>query len=212
MQEENVKLRKKTASPRSNARRSEEMRAKLIAAARQLFVEKGFAETGTPEIVRAAGVTRGALYHHFKDKTDLFRAVVEEEVKAIGEEIASESSGKGSALNGLLAGTRGYFRAVAVPGRIRLMLLDAPSVIGYEEIREMEARYGKSELQSGLQYAMDTGALTDGPAGPLAEILSAAFDRAAIAQVSDSDPEQYVVAMEMLLRELVDDVPTTPAK
>lgn len=72
---------------RSQADRRADTRAKLLEAARDLFIEMGFAETPTPEIVRRAGVTRGALYHHFADKADLFRALAKEEAKAISVHI-----------------------------------------------------------------------------------------------------------------------------
>ncbi|MEM6466440.1 MAG: helix-turn-helix domain-containing protein, partial [Pseudomonadota bacterium] len=95
--------------PTPNAQRSEAMRAKLIRAARMLFVDKGFAETSTPDIVKLAEVTRGALYHHFADKTDLFRAVVRQEFELIAKEINTQAIGaQGDALAALMAGTHAY--------------------------------------------------------------------------------------------------------
>ena len=74
---------------RSNSNRSQETCSALLGVARRLFIEKGYAATGTPEVVEQAGVTRGALYHHFKDKQALFQAVAEAEAAQIAREIAA---------------------------------------------------------------------------------------------------------------------------
>src|ERR1700754_3691004 len=95
---------------RSNRDRTEATRRELIAAARKLFTEKSYAETSTPEIVAAAGVTRGALYHHFADKQALFRAVIEQEAAEVAAEIESASPPSLSPRNALLAGSDAYFR------------------------------------------------------------------------------------------------------
>ena len=89
---------------RTNQDRSTATRAALLAAARKLFVEQGFSETGTPAIVAAAKVTRGALYHHFADKADLFRAVIEQEAEAVSAQIAQKTAAPSSPLAALTAG------------------------------------------------------------------------------------------------------------
>ncbi|RUY96231.1 TetR/AcrR family transcriptional regulator, partial [Mesorhizobium sp. M7A.F.Ca.CA.001.12.2.1] len=108
---------------RSNRDRTEATRAHLIAAARKLFTEKSYSETGTPEIVAAAGVTRGALYHHFADKQALFAAVVEQEAAAVAEEIERASPPSLFAHDALIAGSDAYLAAMRAPGRTRLLLL-----------------------------------------------------------------------------------------
>ena len=136
---------------RSNSERTETMRAALITAARQLFVDKGYADTATPDIVAAAGVTRGALYHHFEDKKALFAAVVSEEVGKVSEEIESASASSATARDGILDGTRAYFDSLAVPGRIRLLLLDGPSVLGPDVMQRLNEEHSGSEPQTGTK-------------------------------------------------------------
>ncbi len=127
---------------RTNRERSEETRDRLIQAARRLFVEKSYAETGTPEIVREAGVTRGALYHHFADKQTLFAAVAEREARAVAEEIERNTVGSPSATASLIEGGKAYLKAMAEPGRTRLLLLDGPAVLGRSGMDEIDNRHG----------------------------------------------------------------------
>ena len=89
MQEESTQ---NTPRRRSNLQRTEEMRARLLAAAREVFVEKGYSEASTPDIVKRAEVTRGALYHHFKDKSALFASVVEAETNQLAADINARTS------------------------------------------------------------------------------------------------------------------------
>ena len=182
---------------RSNATRTEEMRARLIATARNLFADKGFADTGTPEIVKAADVTRGALYHHFEDKTDLFRAVVTAEAAAVAADITSAAKAL-DADDALEAGTRAYFAAMAKPGRVRLLLIDAFAVLGHAEVDRIEAGSGRATLVDGLRAAMPN--TPDAEIDALAMVLSAAFDRAAMAVADGADPEAYIAALNKLLR------------
>ena len=166
---------------RSNRDRTEATRGDLIAAARKLFTEKSYAETGTPEIVAAAGVTRGALYHHFADKQALFLAVVEQEARAVAEEIERAAPVALGAREALLAGTEAYLRAMQVPGRTRLLLLDGPAVLGREGMDVIDDRHGNRTLREGLAASMRVGAMRKLPLGALTGLLAATFDRAALA-------------------------------
>jgi AcrR family transcriptional regulator len=114
----------------SNEDRSTLTRAALLKAARKLFVEKGYADTGTPELVKAAGVTRGALYHHFEDKKALFRAVVEAECRQIADAIRGATSKPASAMEALKQGARAYFDAMQKKGRVQLVLIEGPAALG----------------------------------------------------------------------------------
>ena len=111
---------------RSNKERTATTRAALLAAARRHFIEKGYADTGTPEIVAAANVTRGALYHHFADKQALFRAVVEQEAELVEADIERAAPDDLPPRDALIAGGEAYLKAMALPGRTRLLLIDGP--------------------------------------------------------------------------------------
>lgn len=165
---------------RTNPQRSAEMRARLVAAARGLFVAQGFAATSTPAIVEAAGVTRGALYHHFADKQAIFRAVVEAEAAAVAAEIEAADRPEMSAAERLLAGGAAYLQAMQEPGRVRLLLLDGPAVLGRGEMRRIEAEHGDASLLLGLREALSGSGRRDAPLEALAALLSAMFERAAL--------------------------------
>jgi AcrR family transcriptional regulator len=167
-------------SRRSNVERSDATRSALIAAARRLFVDKSYAETGTPEIAAEAGLTRGALYHHFADKQALFEAVVEAESADVAEEIEAASSDAASPLAALQDGSRAFLDAMEKPGRTRILLLDGPAVLGRAKLDAIDARHAGRTLREGLGEAMASGALVALPLEPLAAMLGAAFDRAAL--------------------------------
>ncbi|MBR1221381.1 TetR/AcrR family transcriptional regulator [Bradyrhizobium sp. U87765 SZCCT0131] len=185
---------------RTNRDRTERTRAALLQAARALFVAKGYADTSTPEIVAAAGITRGALYHHFDDKKALFRAVVAAEAEAVAHDIEQRAAPvKASPVNALLAGGVAYLDAMAVPGRTRLLLIEGPSVLGVAEIRALDDDTAARTLREGLQAAIGSSAQL--PA--LADLLSAAFDRAALAIEAGADAKPYHAAIALVIKRLV---------
>lgn len=175
------------------------MRAALMTAARQLFVDKGYAETATPEIVAAAGVTRGALYHHFEDKKALFAAVVAEEVSKVSEEIENASAGSATARDGILDGTRAYFDSLAVPGRIRLLLLDGPSVLGPDVMQRLNEDHSEASLKQGLKELFAARGKAPGLLDAYTSLLGAAFDRAALAIAAGDSRTEYEQAITALI-------------
>lgn len=198
---------------RSNRDRTEATRTDLIRAARKLFTEKSYAETGTPEIVAEAGVTRGALYHHFADKQALFAAVVEQEAAAVAAEIDHASPPSLSARDALIAGSDAYLEAMRAPGRTRLLLLDGPAVLGRAAMDEIDNRHGNRSLREGLVAAMRAQAMTRLPAEALTALLAAAFDRAALAIEAGAPAEDYRAVLIALMDGLspVRARPTRPA-
>ena len=196
---------------RSNRDRTEATRADLIAAARKLFTEKSYAETGTPEIVAAAGVTRGALYHHFADKQALFAAVVEQEAAAVAQEIERASPPSLFPRDALIAGSDAYLAAMRTFGRTRLLLLDGPAVLGRAAMDAIDNRHGSRSLREGLVAAMRAQAMTRLPAEALTALLAAAFDRAALAIETGASAEDYRAVLMALIDGLSPALPQAPA-
>jgi len=176
------------AKRRTQAERTEATRAALIAAARALFAEHGYASVTTEEIVRRAGVTRGALYHHFADKRDVLRAVyeqIEAELAArLGEAVAP---GAGS-LETLAAGAERFLDACLEPEVQRIALHDAPAVLGWEEWREIGARYGLGLIEALLRTGMEAGEIRRQPVTPLSHALLGALDEVAMLVARADDP------------------------
>jgi AcrR family transcriptional regulator len=183
---------------RTNPERADATRNALLLAARSLFVQKGYAETSTPEIVAAAHVTRGALYHHFADKRDLFRAVLEREAQAVAEEIEASASSDLSPREALREGSVGYLEAMSVPGRTRLLLVDGPAVLGPAEIVAIDEAHAAGTLHMGLKAIAGT-LQRPFPVPAMTALLSAAFDRAALAIEAGADPEEFKAAMISLV-------------
>jgi len=188
--------------------RSEATRRQLVSAARALFGASGYAGVGTEEIVRAAGVTRGALYHQFRDKADLFAAVAEEVEAEIAGRIAAGAAEAAAddPVGALRIGAQLFLDACAEPEVERIILLDAPAVLGWEAWRDLAGRYGLGLVQVALQTAMDAGAIVAQPVVPLAHVLVGALDECALYIAGAEDPaaarEQCVAIFDRILRSL----------
>ena len=190
---------------RTNQSRTEATRTALVNAARSLFAEKGYAATSTPEIARTAGVTRGALYHHFEDKMAVFRSVITAEYVAVAEAIEVSAEAAGSAIAALQEGSRGYLRAMQDPGRVRIMLLDGPAVLGQLELDKIDRATSADTLRLGLGEAMRTGQVKSLPLEALTTQLSALFDRAALAISRGDNPEDHLQVLDALIATLAQD-------
>lgn len=182
---------------RSQKDRSEAMRAALVASARDLFARDGFAATATPDVVSRAGVTRGALYHHFHGKEDLFDAVIQSESRAVAADIAALDYSKLSPRDALLLGGEAFLAAMRVDGRTRLLLVEAPAVLSPARLAEIDVETGGRTLHEGLLAASVE------PAAPLAALLSAAFDRAALAIDQGEPADPWKAALRRLIVGLV---------
>ncbi len=190
-------------SRRSNRERSDTTRAAILDAARGLFVTRGYADTSTPDIVAAAGLTRGALYHHFEDKKALFRAVAEWEAIAVATSIEQATSGDLSARQALKVGAHAYFDAMREPGRIRLLLLDGPAVLGKREMMAIDVANAQRTLEEGIAEAMAPATVSAERLSAMASLLSAAFDRAALDIADGASSEVYAETIGTLIDRMV---------
>ena len=170
------------------AEQGEATRAKLLRVARDLFARRGYAGVGTEEIVRRAKVTRGALYHHFRDKKDLFRAVYEQFEQELVESLGERIAGIEDAGELLETGVRSFLDACTDPALSQISLIDAPSVLGWAEWREVDARYGMGLVKLGLEAAMQQGLIPRQDPDPLAHLMLAALGEAALLIANADDP------------------------
>jgi AcrR family transcriptional regulator len=180
-----------------HATRSRATRAKLVDAARGLFATRGYAAVGTEEVVRAAGVTRGALYHQFPDKAALFEAVVEEVEAETTQRIAEGAlAGAADPLAALREGARQFLEVCSDPAIERILLLDAPAVLGWQRWREIGLRHGLGLVGGVLAAGMEAGVLARAPVDPLAHLLIGALDEGAmyVAGAPDRDAARAEVA------------------
>ncbi len=171
------------------AEHSAKTRAALIRVARRLFALHGYAATPTEELVRRARVTRGALYHHFKDKQDLFKAVYDEEQKKLAERTALAAASAPDAWSALLIGTNASLEACLEPAVHRILFIDAPAVLGLEKWRESDQSYYLDGMKTVVQAAMDQGQIERQPVDPLAHLILGALTEAAmlVAHAEDKD-------------------------
>jgi AcrR family transcriptional regulator len=190
---------------RTQVERSETTRAALIAAARELFGERGYGDVGTEEIVARAGVTRGALYHQFDDKRDLFRAVVVSlEEQVIARVALAATTGAATAGDVLRKVVGAWLDVCEDPVVNRVLLLDAPGVLGWEEWRAIGEQFGLGTAMALLGQAMDEGSIARQPVRPLAHVVIGALDEAALYVARAEDRATARAEMDAVLARLID--------
>jgi AcrR family transcriptional regulator len=183
----------------TNRERTETTQLALLEAARALFVSKGYGDTSTPDIAQAASITRGALYHHFADKRDLFRQVLAREAMAVAADIEAAAPAPLGPREALLQGSEAYLDAMTVPGRTRLLLVDGPAVLGMAEAMAIDDANAAHSLREGLVRAgVGRGKVS---VDALSQLLSAAFDRAALEIDAGADANEVRAAMRWLIEQ-----------
>jgi AcrR family transcriptional regulator len=198
---------------RTQAERSAGTRAVLIAAARALWADRGYAAVGTPEIAAAAGVTRGAMYHQFADKAALFRAVaaaVEADLtRRLGEAVAR--SGARDPAAALRAATDAWLDLSQEPDVRQLILLDAPVVLGWAGFRDLALEHGLGLTEQLLDAAIAAGQLRRQPTRALAHVLIGALDEGAMMIATADDPAVAREDARDVLHGLLDALLLTPS-
>jgi AcrR family transcriptional regulator len=170
-----------------------------MAAARELFAARGYQAVPADEIVRAAGVTRGALYHHYADKQGLFRAVLEELELEITIEIETAFESAPDPVSGLLSGLDLFFTACLREDVRQISLTDAPAVLGWGVWRELEAQYGLGLLYRSLEKAMADGLIVAQPVRALAQLVLSAVMEAARMIAESDEPESTRAEVQQVL-------------
>jgi AcrR family transcriptional regulator len=186
----------------TQAERTEATRGALVAAGRRLFGARGYASVGTEEIVAAAGVTRGALYHHFRDKRDLFRAVFIDSETAFVQRVGESVAGVEDPYELLVAALEATLDACTDRELARIAFLDGPAVLGYEDWRSIVDGYSLALLTTMLTQAMEAGALRRTPVEPLAHLVSGALNEAGMVIATGGDRDEVGTALRALLEGL----------
>lgn len=171
------------------AHQREATRRKLLYESRRLFAEHGYATVGLSRIVAASSVTKGALYHHFASKGDLFRAVLEQVQQEVGEAVARAAEAHTDPWDRLTIGCHAFLTEGTAPDVRRIMLLDGPAVLGWEQWRAMDAATSARHLTEALTDLVGSGILPPRPIAPLAHLLSGAMNEAALWLATSEDPQ-----------------------
>lgn len=168
--------------------RSEATRSALVAAARALFVERGYAAVSTGDIARVAAVTRNALYYHFPTKEAVFRAVYENVEGELAERVIPAALAHDTGRAQLEAGIEEFLDGCLDPTVARISVLQAPAALGFAQMREIDNRNYLDALRDGIRLAVEDGELPDLPVDTLASMLIGALDEAALLIATADDP------------------------
>jgi AcrR family transcriptional regulator len=192
--------------PRRQAERSDTTRRAIVAAARALFAEQGYEHTSIDQVVAAARTSKGAFYHHYRDKAEVLAAVYETMVHELSEHLlatTAEDDAAGAAgdpVELIAAGARRYLEAVAAPDYRQIALVDAPAVLGWQRWRQIDGDVGGfGLLRRGLQRAADAGAIAPDHLTERAHLLLAALSEASLLVAASDSPDDTRAVMTDLL-------------
>ncbi|GAA4089594.1 TetR/AcrR family transcriptional regulator [Nonomuraea soli] len=191
-------------SRRTQADRTAATRTALIAAGRRLFAEHGFAGVGTETIVRDADVSRGALYHHFGDKTELFAAVLADVEGEVTQQLAATIDADADFVTLMMRSVQAWLDACQRPEVQRIVLIDGPAVLGWARWREICQPHILGLIEGVLAVGVRDETLKELPVKPLAHVLLAVADEAALYVGASQEPEAARRDMEAVIRPLVE--------
>ncbi len=174
---------------RTQKERSESTKRKILSAATKLFAKRGFRDVALEDVIKRSGLTRGALYHHFGSKEQLFIGIVEEVERGLAHRILEAAKVESDPLDQLKAGLEAFLNACLDPAVQRILLLDAPTVLGVERWRSVDADYGLGLLRQALEEAMQAGLLKKQPVRPLSHLLLGALSEAGLFVAQSDKPD-----------------------
>jgi len=184
--------------------RSRATRGSLIAAARELFVDQGFEGTSIEAVVRQAGVTRGAFYHHFKDKTALFAAVVVEVERGLIDRLEASPPPQGDPFVKLAYGIDTFFERCLDPAVGQIVLLEGPRILGWGRWSSIEREFGRALVELPLQEAEQRGLLRPVPYDTLAHVLFGVLVEGAMLMASSADPYETRAELQQVMQVVID--------
>ena len=189
---------------RRDAQAREPSFERLLAAAADLFARDGFAGTSLDAVASAAGVTKGSLYHHFRGKRDLFEAVFERQAGELSEHVAGVALRPRDPWQVAYAGIRAFLDASQQPAVQRIMLIDGPSVLGWERVREIEAAYGLALIKAVITRLSEEGEIGRHDVDTLAHLLFGALEEGALLVARASNAATARRGVERELRRVID--------
>jgi AcrR family transcriptional regulator len=191
---------------RTQTERSAATQQALLSAARELWGARGYSAVSTPEIAQAAGVTRGGMYHQYTDKTKLFLAVLDAVETDVIERLAAAvaAAQPKTPAAALYIAADAWLEIASEPEVRQVVLLDAPSILGWADFRDISQRYGLGMTEQLLSAAIESGELKAQPTRPLATILIGALDEAAMSIANSPDPVQETAQVRAVIHDLID--------
>jgi AcrR family transcriptional regulator len=179
-------------------------RERLVSAGRELFGERGYDATSIEAVLESAGVTRGALYHHFPDKQALFDAVLERVTVDAAARVADAGRAASDPIAALQAGSAAWLQIALDPAVQRIVLVDAPVVVGWKRWRELDEQHTLGGLRTNLRRIADAGRLPAGEVDALAHMLLAAVNEAALLVALAEDAEAALDTAQAAVNTLLD--------
>ena len=178
-------------------------RAVLISAARRLFAD-GYDAVGTPAIAAAAGVTRGALYHHFADKRALFAAVVDQVAADLVDRINVAAIGYAEdKIEAVIAGCRAFLAVYHDVETRQIFLVDAPAVLGWSAWRAIDARHGLGSLKDGLAACAAAGLMSEDDIDAVAYVISGALNEAVFVLAEEPSDKRLRKRLDSCIERMV---------
>ena len=204
------------AIPTRKAEQSRETQDRLLKSAKALFTSNGYAGTAMEDLVAKAGMTRGALYHQYRDKRDLFRAVFEAVEAELGQRLAIAVAAETDPWRQLRVGARAFLASATDPAIRRIVLIDGPAVLGWEEWRRIDAQHSLGMVRAIFEMNMAAGNIPPQPVEPLAHLIVGALNEAALAVAAADDGdrarEEFATSIEGVLDALRTQAMATPKR